>query len=86
MCPFDSTAIMAPDVPTNETGHDEAGDVWSDEGDEENNPSVECGLMEDAESHAVNIDDGDTQATFTPEQLELFKSRFDKRYVYKVHV
>ena len=77
VCPFDSTAITAPDVPTNETGHDEAGDVSSDESDEENNPSVECGLMEDAELHAVNMDDGATQATFTPEQLELFKSRFD---------
>ena len=57
MCPFDSTAITTPDVPVNDTGqdeaggepsNDEAGSDYSDESDEENNLSVECG---DGESH-----------------------------------
>ena len=81
VCPFDSTAITAPDIPMNEAGHDEAGDELPDESDEENNPSVECGLMEDAESHDVNMDDRATQATFTPKQLELFNARLDNGYV-----
>ena len=80
VCPFDSTAITAPDVPVNEDepggepSDDEAG---GDESDEENNPFVECSLMDDGESHAVNMDGCATQATFTPEQVELFEARYE---------
>lgn len=64
------------DVIGNETGDDEAGDESPDDSDEENND--ECGLMDDGETHAG---DDATQATFTPEQLELFSTRFDNGYV-----
>ena len=60
---------------TNETGGNEAGNKSFDESKDEN---AEHSLMDEIESHVVNVENsvtqvksGATQATFTPEQLQL---------------
>ena len=60
-------------------------DKFSDESEDEN---AEYGLMDETESCVVNVensamqvDNGAAQATFTPEQLQLFEARYENRYV-----
>ena len=83
VCPFDSTAIAVPDVPTSESPDDTNADQGGNESDDSAgaDPSAECCLAEDV-SHVVDVNDDAAQpTTLTPAQLELFETRYENGYV-----
>ena len=91
VCPFDSTAITVPDVPTSKDPDDTGeapGDTGADQGGNESDDSgnadlsAECGLTEETESHVMDVNDDDAAPTLTPAELELFETRYENGYVY----
>ena len=83
VCPFDSTAIPVPDGPTCENTDDAGVNADGNESDDsgDDDPSAECALTE-AEPDVMDMVENTAQSTtLTPEQLELFETRYENGYV-----
>ena len=72
VCPFDSSAIVVPDIPMCESTV--VKNESSSESEDEANSSAECGLTKETGFSSA------TQNAFTPEQLELFATRYENGY------
>ena len=83
ICPFNADTIKSPDPPSSLVTSDHSDDADQESVDDEEVPLSEAASLPSSEMNpsSSSVLTVQNNTTFTPEQLELFQSRYENVYV-----